>query len=882
MTDCKSILCGFFCLIMICCHNNQQDLAINPSKYYSINKAIIDSLSNQTFTIDDLSKRNKVFSKADSFYYNIKILSLALRDKNFNLYDSIISYTQDTNTIVPELITEIKLLKAMKNGVEGKFHQSDSSFIDLLNFAKRYFNDDDEILLKIREKHAEMWRYDANSPDEAMKILEVLDTILDKIPNFTKFHRTQLYTQATTYRVMGKFDEALSKALILREKVAESKTLDSTFYFSVSKVLANIYTDMEDPKEANKYFQEQLEYNKRKNRIKAHDLINFAIQLSRNYEFDKASVYLDQALPMLKTSEDSFFYNRTVAYHLMNLERNYAAIPYLVKVRTYCKSKQDFQLCTICTQWLGEAYDLTERPDSALFYYDDAIKYICGKSKNKVSANDLLHKKDIELYFSMVIRAYISKYKVSKNEKYLIEAIKYSDLIQEYFDKVSIDYSGIDKLINFQMFHEAFGHGAYAHYLIWERSKDSKHLLDMFNLLEKCKSTDWDSKQIIANANLSELEKSKIKDLQDLNRDINNQELTLHNHPNEINANELQLINNKRAALIKCIQDSFPNLIHMTSLHQAPQLDLNNIMKKSDTASIIYFHWNRLNTYEYIISNRRVHLIEYFNSLSIKDSIDTYLRISQKGILRTKVEDTILLKLGKSLCQRWFRITPFKFNKRIIVIPDGPVHSISMAQVYNSQEDFVNSELTYSLSLASALRPKKEPIIKTLLAVAYGSAEESESFAGLPGTIKEIEQLQNHWKGKIIVLKGKEATKENFLKYAATADGLYLATHSQSDPSNRFKNRLVFHGYMGKNEFVTVGEIINSDMHPSVVVLSSCESGLGSYYRGSSNMSLIKAFKTKNPECLIFGYNEKINDDQLKRLKFKDPDYQDHRVIVYQ
>lgn len=168
----------------------------------------------------------------------------------------------------------------------------------------------------------------------------------------------------------------------------------------------------------------------------------------------------------------------------------------------------------------------------------------------------------------------------------------------------------------------------------------------------------------------------------------------------------------------------------------------------------------------------------------------------------------------------------------------------------------------YSFSLADALAPRPEPRIQTILAVAYGHAEETEQFASLPGTIKEVDALKTQYPGaKITYLKHREATKANFLKYAPQADMLYLATHAQSDPYNRFKNRLVFHGPDKRNEWLTAVEIMQLNLRSQLVVLSACESGLGSYYRGGGNLSLVKAFKQSQASGVVRAAMRAMRDD---------------------
>lgn len=239
--------------------------------------------------------------------------------------------------------------------------------------------------------------------------------------------------------------------------------------------------------------------------------------------------------------------------------------------------------------------------------------------------------------------------------------------------------------------------------------------------------------------------------------------------------------------------------------------------------------------------------------------------VIQKTINHTDKEAKKEASISQYLYTTW--IKPFEQNigRNIIVVPDGPIHSLSLSSIYNKVYPLNPIRESYSFSLADAIKPKKMPVIKSILALAYGHAEETEQFASLPGTIIEVDRLkQKYPQAQIIFLKNSEATKANFLKYAPDADLLYLATHAQSDPYNRFNNKLVFHHSNGQNEFLTAQEVISMSLKASNIVLSACETALGSFYRGSGNTSLIKSFKTASADAEIVGYNTSLSDQNAE------------------
>ena len=204
--------------------------------------------------------------------------------------------------------------------------------------------------------------------------------------------------------------------------------------------------------------------------------------------------------------------------------------------------------------------------------------------------------------------------------------------------------------------------------------------------------------------------------------------------------------------------------------------------------------------------------------------------------------------------------------KLIHIIPDGPIHSLSIEELIkeNNNSNKITQQF-YSFSLEDALKIKISDTPKVLLALAYGSANDNDKFASLPGSIKEVNEVANNFKGKRIILKNNEVTIDNFLKYAPLADCIYLATHAQSDTYCRFKNRLIFHGKSG-NEYLNINQINFELIHCLSVTLSNCESNIGTSFRGT-NYTLNKYFKDRS--SFVYSSISKISDiDRTKLLMY--------------
>lgn len=843
-------------LLISCSDRNKDKVSILNFEYISEYKSALDSISKLNDSIILSNLESTSLKADDKAYLVLKHTDNLLKNKRPNDLLSLYGF-------FPPIITEcnidlknsILINTAIAKGVLGEYLVSDTLFnIILVNLSgKPRLND---IYLKCLEKRAEMWRYDANNPQKAMDILLVQDSILNQIPTFTKFHRTQLYTLATTYRILGKLDEALTTATELRIKLQEQPQFDTAFYYSVSKVIANIYTDMEDRPEANKYFEEHLKYQESKNKVTAHDYLNFAIQLSSDFQYEKANEYLEKGRLLLKSNSDSFYYNRSMGFHLVHFEKNKESLPFLLAACKYCLKKPDQFSCPYNIQWLGEEYELMKNPDSALYYYNTAVNMLTGKSFDNLKFSEFNKHENIEFYFLAFQRANLEKYRHGKKTSDLLKVLEYAGTMEKYFNDISYFSTGIQKLIDFQIFHELFGYGAYASFKLWEQKKDSSYLYRTFTLLEKCKSSDWDKKQLVNEAGFNVNEMRALHKFDSLKRNIVENEVTFNKYPTSINSNKLRNTILEKEIYYKYILDSFPLIKNYIDSNSVYVPEFNKIKTRSDTSILVYFHTNRLHTYQYFIKNNQIECLELINKVSFLDTINSYLAFNKK--LNIKANEQSLKSKYSNTIYSNYNLAKISNYNLIHIIPDGPLHSLSIEELIK-ENNFANkiSQQYYSFSLEEALRIKTTDTPKVLLAMAYGKSNDNDVFASLPGSIKEVDEVAKKFNGNKIIFKNNEVTKENFIKYAPQADYIYLATHSQSNNYSRFKNRLVFHGRYG-NEYLNSDEALINLFNSKIVNLSACESNLGVYFKGSGNFSLARSLKN-NKNFVLCNIN-KIKD----------------------
>ena len=125
---------------------------------------------------------------------------------------------------------------------------------------------------------------------------------------------------------------------------------------------------------------------------------------------------------------------------------------------------------------------------------------------------------------------------------------------------------------------------------------------------------------------------------------------------------------------------------------------------------------------------------------------------------------------------------------------------------------------------------------------------DGQGLGPLPASRPEVTAIHDAFrrlhKGAISFI-GTEATEEQFIKSAASARCLHLATHSFVNLDSPQLSGIAFQSAKGpgpQDGILYAGEIFGLDMHADLVVLSSCESGSGKLLRGEGMISLTRGF----------------------------------------
>ncbi len=138
----------------------------------------------------------------------------------------------------------------------------------------------------------------------------------------------------------------------------------------------------------------------------------------------------------------------------------------------------------------------------------------------------------------------------------------------------------------------------------------------------------------------------------------------------------------------------------------------------------------------------------------------------------------------------------------------------------------------------------------TLLKDTFSTlTRDGQSFCKLPFSDKEIENIAIEFGSKKqLCLLRAEASEENFKQLAGEYRYVHLATHSFIDEAQPALSGIAFYQPKANKSGATedgilyAGETYNLNLKADLVVLSSCESGLGKLINGEGIMALTRGF----------------------------------------
>jgi CHAT domain-containing protein/tetratricopeptide (TPR) repeat protein len=180
--------------------------------------------------------------------------------------------------------------------------------------------------------------------------------------------------------------------------------------------------------------------------------------------------------------------------------------------------------------------------------------------------------------------------------------------------------------------------------------------------------------------------------------------------------------------------------------------------------------------------------------------------------------------------------------QRVIVAPDGVFLPFEALLTRAGSDDFLLKQcaISYTYSarfLQTTTQGQKATYDHSFVGFAPENFKASTTLPSLRGSADALEAVgQPFWFGKSLI--NAEASKANFLRYAPGARVIQLFTHAAADSTDITEPRIYFHDAALSLSELKQGERFNAQL----MVLSACETGVGTNQRGEGVFSLARSF----------------------------------------
>lgn len=307
----------------------------------------------------------------------------------------------------------------------------------------------------------------------------------------------------------------------------------------------------------------------------------------------------------------------------------------------------------------------------------------------------------------------------------------------------------------------------------------------------------------------------------------------------------------------------------------------NKILQNtSDNPLDLRFVTSELNHDESIIAYTAIDSIIYKSTIN-KESIDV-----ERVVLTYKDQELIaiatqelhngrpdLLKLRK-IYEKYVYSTFLNAKSNVIVVPDAFLYGIPVEifplTMPTSEYSYGSSRYlieTYSISYANSIddfitRKSEQSSNNFSLNFLgfgvsnfdFGTASNTERLSPLPFAISEIESSADVMSkvGNVTFYLDELATRDQLFSLAKNSKIVHLASHSQVNSVDPLFSKIyLMNGESGFVDPLYAYELFNLNLNTELMVLSSCESGSGSYSEGSGIIGLGRALNFAGAQSLI-------------------------------
>jgi len=560
---------------------------------------------------------------------------------------------------------------------------------------------------------------------------------------------------------------------------------------------------------------------------------------------------------------------------------------------------------------ISNYFYLTGKTDSAIHYLSKSLHLLTENQKNDKQTNQILSSFDQQRRFmitGLLALVYFRKFQNEEKIEHLERSFEYSTTT---IDQIERDLTKYAKESSFLLSRSDF-HNYYDDHIkiarsLYKYTGDPAFALKMFRGIEKSKAAYFRNilqtkkayfKAKIPDSLIRQLKRIDIltSEYEHLMYSSNSKEFA------EVTSGDryidsLFILNETKERILKHLDNNYE--LYNKIKYDPAIADPNEIQARlKQDEVLVNYYLNRDRIIIVSIDKKRTYINESRID-SLRELINEYL--DKYALLDVVLSDTLLdsefLEKGNLLYK--LLVEPLSDHiegKDLIIIPDqelaylpfeafikeyrhsaGKLRDIS----YLLHEHTVTYAPSATLLFNFFRNPDSNNISPHVLAIApdYSnywdesatSTARGLSFKALPGALTEVNRISDYF--HLTKHIDEKATESNFKKAAGEYEILHFAMHALVDDDNPLFSKLVFHKNNDPENdgFLNTYEIYHLDLKGDLVVLSSCNTGIGKLHKGEGVINLSRAFQFAGiPSAIATLWNvEDKSSSQIMKAFYK-------------
>lgn len=293
---------------------------------------------------------------------------------------------------------------------------------------------------------------------------------------------------------------------------------------------------------------------------------------------------------------------------------------------------------------------------------------------------------------------------------------------------------------------------------------------------------------------------------------------------------ELQLLNSQ-------LKDELKNFVNINEDFSIE--NILNAIKPNET--LVKFYVTKENVYRLVLDNQIIQAEKIGTNKEIEKKVKNYLKALKNPLQNCKNQAKEMFQL---FCHS---LT----NEKISIIPQYYMNYLPFETLIDSDNAYWVSDkkIHYNFSIplwyAGRIYNFKSSSSQTLC-MAANYSDSKMGTKPLRYSLVEIEKIAAITKGK----QNKDATKKVFIENAKHFNVYHLAMHANLNDTNFEQSNLLF----SQDEPLYFKDFYNLSLPLDMVVLSACNTGIGSIVNGEGIMSLSRALTFSGVKSSVVSY----------------------------